>query len=47
VYKKYLSENLKERKPLGRPLFRWEYNIIMDHREIGWEKCGLDGPGSG
>jgi hypothetical protein len=23
--------------PLGRYRRRWEYNIRMDHREIGWE----------
>jgi hypothetical protein len=26
------------RKPyLGRPMHRWEDNIRIDHREIGWE----------
>jgi hypothetical protein len=24
------------KKPLGRPRRRWEYNIEMDLREIGW-----------
>jgi hypothetical protein len=23
-------------RPLGRPRRRWEDNIMMDHREIGW-----------
>jgi hypothetical protein len=23
-------------RPLGRPRRRWEDNIRMDHREIGW-----------
>jgi hypothetical protein len=23
--------------PLGRPRRRWEYNIMMDHRKIGFE----------
>jgi len=28
------------KKPLGRPMCRWEDNIGMDLREIGWE--GVD-----
>jgi hypothetical protein len=24
------------KKPLGRPRRRWEDNIRMEHREIGW-----------
>jgi hypothetical protein len=24
------------KRPLGRPRRRWEYNIRMDVREIGW-----------
>jgi hypothetical protein len=24
------------KRPLGRPIFRWENNIKMDFREIGW-----------
>jgi hypothetical protein len=24
------------KKTLGRPRHRWEVNIKMDHREIGW-----------
>jgi hypothetical protein len=28
----------KGKKPLGRPTCRWEYNIIMDLREIGWDR---------
>jgi hypothetical protein len=24
------------RRPVGRPRRRWEDNIKMDHREIGW-----------
>jgi hypothetical protein len=28
------------KKPLGRPRHRWEDNIKMDLREIGW--CGMD-----
>jgi hypothetical protein len=34
------------RKPLGRPRRRWEDNIKMDLREIGWGD-GLDQSGSG
>jgi hypothetical protein len=25
------------RRPLGRPIRRWEGDIKMDHRDIGWE----------
>jgi hypothetical protein len=28
------------RTPLGRPRRRWEYNIKMDLREIGWGGMG-------
>jgi hypothetical protein len=28
------------KRPLGRPRRRWENNIIMDVREIGWK--GVD-----
>jgi hypothetical protein len=31
---------LKARKPLGKPRRRWEDNIKMDVREIGWEGVG-------
>jgi hypothetical protein len=24
------------KRPLGRPGRRWEYNVKMDHKEIGW-----------
>jgi hypothetical protein len=27
----------EKRRPLGRPKFRWEDNIMMDLREIGME----------
>jgi hypothetical protein len=26
----------EEKRPLGRPIRRWEDNIKMDLREIGW-----------
>jgi hypothetical protein len=37
------------RRPLGRPRRRWEDNIKMDLREIGFGDvdCGLDSLGSG
>jgi hypothetical protein len=28
------------KRPLGRPIRRWVYNIIMDLRQIGWD--GVD-----
>jgi hypothetical protein len=34
---KFRWENLKEKRPLRRPRRRWEDNIKMDLREIGWE----------
>jgi predicted metal-dependent hydrolase len=34
------------RRPLGRPRRRWEDNIKMDLREVGWGN-GLDQSGSG
>jgi hypothetical protein len=30
-------ENLKGKRPLGRSRCRWEHNIRMDLREIGWD----------
>jgi hypothetical protein len=35
------------RRPLGRPRRRWEDNIKMDLREIGFWGCRLDSLGSG
>jgi hypothetical protein len=32
-----LVRKLNRKKPLGRPVHRWEDNIRMDLREIGWE----------
>jgi hypothetical protein len=34
------------KRPLGRPMRRWEYGIRMDLREIGLGGCGLDSTGS-
>jgi hypothetical protein len=36
VYK-MLAGKPEARKPLGRPRRRWEDNVSMDLREIGWE----------
>jgi hypothetical protein len=33
---KILVRNLERKRPLGRPMRRWEYNIRMDLRGIGW-----------
>jgi hypothetical protein len=35
------------RRPLGRPRRRWEDNIRLDLREVGWGRLGLDQSGSG
>jgi hypothetical protein len=35
------------RRPPGRPRRRWEDNIKMDLREVGWGGNGLDQSGSG
>jgi hypothetical protein len=32
-----LVGKLEGKRPLGRPRHRWEDNIRMDVREIGWE----------
>jgi hypothetical protein len=37
----------EEKRPFGRPKFRWEDNIRMDLREIGVGWYGLDASGSG
>jgi hypothetical protein len=39
MHTKFWSENLKDKRPLGRPRRRWEDNIRMDLKEI-WE--GVD-----
>jgi hypothetical protein len=39
LHKKFLLENLNGRE-LRRPRCRWEDNIRMDFREMGWE--GVD-----
>jgi hypothetical protein len=31
-----LERNPEGRRPLGRPRHRWEDNIKMDLREVGW-----------
>jgi hypothetical protein len=35
------------KRPLRRPRRRWEDEIKMNLREIGWGGGGLDSPGSG
>jgi hypothetical protein len=25
------------KRPLGRPRYRWEYNIKMNHQEVGYQ----------
>jgi hypothetical protein len=35
------------KRPLGRPRHKWEDDIRMDLKEIGWESNGLDASGSG
>jgi hypothetical protein len=37
VHTKFWEENLKEKRPLGRPVPRWAGNIKMYLEEIGWE----------
>jgi hypothetical protein len=37
-----LVGKLEGRRPLGRPRRRWEDNINMDLREVGWVGHGLD-----
>jgi len=32
----FFLKNLKRRHPLARPRLRWEDNIRMNRREIGW-----------
>jgi len=39
MHTKFWSENVKGRE-LAKPKLRWEDNIRMDLREIGWE--GVD-----
>jgi hypothetical protein len=35
------------RRPLVRPSHKWEDNIKMDLRKVGWDWHGLDRSGSG
>jgi hypothetical protein len=37
---KILVEKTEGKRPIGRPRRRWEDNIRMNVREIGWE--GMD-----
>jgi hypothetical protein len=38
---KVLVGKLEGKKPLGRRRCRWEYNIGMDLRQIGWGGGGV------
>jgi hypothetical protein len=31
-----LVENPERSRPLGKPRHKWEYNIKLDLREVGW-----------
>jgi hypothetical protein len=31
----------EEKRPLGRPRLRWENNITINLREMGWEGVGF------
>jgi hypothetical protein len=46
VYK-VLVGNPEGKRPVGRPMLRWEDGIRMDLREIGLGGCGLESTGSG
>jgi hypothetical protein len=35
-----LAADLEGKRPFGRPCHRWEDNIRMDLKEIGWEGVG-------
>ena len=35
------------KKPLGRPILRWEDNIKIDLQKVGGGSWGLNGVGSG
>ena len=37
---RFLVAKPEGKSPLGRPRRRWEYNIKMDLRKVGWE--GMD-----
>jgi len=37
MHTKILVGKLEEKRVLRRPMLRWEDNIRMDLREIGWE----------
>jgi hypothetical protein len=40
---KILVGKPERKRPLGRPMRRWEDNIKMDLKGIGWEVCALAG----
>jgi hypothetical protein len=40
---KILFEKPEEKRPLRRPMYRWEDKIRMNLREIGWLSIGTSG----
>jgi hypothetical protein len=37
-----LAGKLEGKRPLGRPRHKWEYNIKIDLREVGWGLAWID-----
>jgi hypothetical protein len=37
---KILVDKPEGKRPLGRTRYKWDYNIRMDLRELGWEDVG-------
>jgi hypothetical protein len=37
AYKILVGKPEGKRPPAGKPRRKWDYNIEMDHKEIGWE----------
>jgi len=42
-----LVEKPADKKPLGRPRHRWESNMKMELKEVGWWGAKTDRSGSG
>jgi hypothetical protein len=47
TYTGFWSEGPKEKRPIEKPRRRWEDEVKMDLREIGFGGCGVDSPSSG
>jgi hypothetical protein len=43
----FLLEKSEGKRPLGRSKRRWEYNIRMYVRDVGFGMCGLEESGLG